>query len=145
MEPNQMTIAKVNCFAIGAIGWGVLDFLLGGINAGVEALGVLIIADMLTGMWASYGSWCPSKCRDGLISKVFILAAVAIGHMVDMGTGLSIVKDVMIGGYSLSEALSICDNISRAGYGHMLPPFVHQALESVAKSKNLNVEDLKHD
>ena len=70
--------------------WGLLDFMLGGIDAPIMALSCLIMLDFLTGVTAAYKN-AELNSRTGgagLMRKAGIFVCIIIAYLLDTATGL---------------------------------------------------------
>lgn len=100
----------------GVVG-AVLSFLYGELSVAFLTLVALICIDFITGlMHAYFEQTLNSKtCARGIAKKVYILALVAVGHMVDGVTGAGVCMNVVTFFYIANEAMSIIENAGRIG------------------------------
>ncbi|VBB05557.1 holin tox secr: toxin secretion/phage lysis holin [Lucifera butyrica] len=139
IEYTQTELRIMGIFsAIGA----VFSFLVGGMDAPIKALLVLICVDYGTGMVAAWKTGTLSSQRgfNGLGRKITILAVVAFANMLDVSMGLQhIFRSMAIFGYAGMEGMSICENIDRAGYGEYIPQFIRDKLIQLREEKGVKI------
>ena len=119
--------------------WGLLDFMLGGIDAPIMALSCLIMLDFLTGVTAAYKN-AELNSRTGgvgLMRKAGIFVCIIIAYLLDMATGLMMFRGMVITGFAIIEVMSLVENFDRMGYGDMIPLFLRVHLQKIAEEKKL--------
>lgn len=133
---TEINIAAI-CSTIGAC----LSFLVGGADAPIQALLVLIVADYATGMIAGWKTGALSSGRGfrGVTKKVAILAAVVLANVVDVAFCTHMIRTAVISGYAGMEALSLIENVDRMGYGDYIPPFLRSKLEQLRAEKGVKL------
>lgn len=101
---------------IGVCG-GVASLLYGEIQPAFASLIALIVIDFVTGlMHAIIEQNLNSKtCAKGIAKKVFILALVAVGHLVDNVAETSVCMSVVTFFYIANESMSIIENAGKIG------------------------------
>lgn len=112
---------------------GAVAFLFGKpFETAFLVLVALMCIDFITGLaHAAVERELDSKaCARGIMKKVFILALIAVAHMVDSVMGTAVVMTAAEFFYIANEAMSIIENAGRAG----LP--VPEALKNVLKQLN---------
>ena len=119
--------------------WGILDFCLGGIDAPIQALAVLMCFDFATGVTAGWkdkelSSRVGSK---GLFKKGAVFVCIAIAYLLDVALGMSMFRGMAISAFAIIEAMSIVENIDRMGYGYVIPEFLRVHLAQIAKEKHV--------
>lgn len=99
-----------------AIG-GVLYFVFGELAPAFAVLIALMIIDFCTGLLhAVIEQKLNSKtCARGIAKKVYILALVAVAHLIDISLGKAVCMGVVEFFYIANESMSIIENASRAG------------------------------
>lgn len=137
---NTITQMKLAAASVGASVLVLLDFLVGGIDGSVESLAVLILADLVTGLMAAFkeGGLSVMVGKTGMMKKFSILGFIIIANMIDVSTHMHLMRDMVVGGWSILEGLSILDNIQRAGYGYLVPSAMKDTLEQMAKARGVN-------
>ena len=123
--------------------WGLLDFMLGGIDAPIMALSCLIMLDFLTGVTAAYKN-AELNSRTGgvgLMRKAGIFVCIIIAYLLDTATGLMMFRGMVITGFAIIEVMSLVENFDRMGYGEMIPLFLRVHLQKIAAEKNLKVKE----
>lgn len=129
--------------------WGVLDFILGGINAPIMALSCLIMLDFLTGVTAAYKTATLNSRTGaaGLMRKAGIFICIIIACLLDTATGVMMFRGMVITGFAIIEVMSLIENFDRMGYGDMIPSFLRGHLEKIAQEKKLinKEEDKTHE
>lgn len=125
------------CSAAGA----ALSFLIGGFDAPVKALLVLIGVDYATGILAAWktGMLSSQQGFHGLGKKVAIVAIVAFANMLDLSMTLNhTLRSMAIFGFAGMEGMSIIENADRAGYGAYVPQFIRDRLLQLRQEKGLS-------
>lgn len=136
----ERTKTEINTAAICSTTGACLSFLVGGFDAPVIALLVLIIADYATGMIAAWktGTLSSQKGYRGVMRKIAIIGVVALANMLDVGMGLNhLLRSMAVCGYCGMEGLSLIENIDRAGYGEYIPLFLREKLIQLRDEKGL--------
>lgn len=104
---------------LGLLTW-VLANLFGGWTASMTALGILIIADVVTGYLRAIEKKEVSseKATKGNWKKVFIILAVAVAWIAgnELGMGV-VVRNAVVSLFIASESVSILENLSGMGIG----------------------------
>lgn len=100
----------------GCIG-AVTAFMFGEISIAFSSLIALICIDFITGLMHAYleCSLNSKTCAKGIVKKVYILALVAVGHLVDNVTGAGVCMNVVTFFYIANEAMSVIENAGRIG------------------------------
>ncbi|MDE5582794.1 MAG: phage holin family protein [Ruminococcus sp.] len=111
MDKFLQTFSAVVCAVCGFL-WGRLDGLL-------YALIAFMILDYITGLISAYIRKELSSAVGfmGIAKKVFIMALVAIGHILDtnvIGDG-TVCRSAVIGFYLANEGISILENAGKIG------------------------------
>ena len=134
---------KLTIFSVGSIGWFITDILMGGIDAPLMALAVLMIFDIFTGMAASLylGTMWSLAGFKGLVRKTTIIVAIILASVLDNATGLHMFKGMLISGWGLLEAVSIIENLDKMGLGYLIPSFLKDKLQQVVSDKHLELKD----
>lgn len=126
---------KVQIIA-GAIG-GVLSFIFGEITPLFMVLISLMVIDFATGLLHAFIE-CElnsKTCARGIMKKIFILALVAVAHLIDIATGKAVVMGVVEFFYIANESMSIVENAGRAGLP--IPEKLMEALEQLNGKEGL--------
>ena len=123
--------------------WGLLDFMLGGIDAPIMALSCLIMLDFLTGVTAAYkNAELNSRTgATGLMRKAGIFVCIIIAYLLDTATGLMMFRGMVITGFAIIEVMSLVENFDRMGYGELIPVFLRVHLQKIAAEKNLKAKE----
>lgn len=129
------------CTVGGVIG-GILATLFGGWSDGLLVLVVMMAIDYASGLIVagvfhrspkSPGGGLESKaCLKGLVRKIFVLALVAVGHLIDRLIGTSYIRDAACIAFILYELISIMEN---AGLMGIPIPRVFYRILDVLRSK----------
>ena len=100
-----------------AVVGGVLSFIFGELTPVFTVLIALMVIDFCTGiLHAVIERRLNSKtCARGIMKKIFILALVAVAHLIDVATGKAVVMGVVEFFYIANESMSIVENAGRAG------------------------------
>lgn len=139
IEYTQTEIRVMALF--GAIG-AFFSWLVGGMDAPIRALLVLIAIDYITGMIAAWktGTLDSRKGFTGIMRKVSILAVVAFANLLDTSMSLNhIFRSMAIFGYAGMEGLSIIENTDRMGYSEYIPQFVRDKLIQLRDEKGMKL------
>lgn len=96
---------------------GVLSFVFGELTPAFAVLIALMVIDFFTGLLhAVIERRLNSKtCARGIMKKIFILALVAVAHLIDVSLGKDVCMGVVEFFYIANEAMSIIENAGRAG------------------------------
>ena len=100
-----------------AVVGGVLSFVFGEMTPAFAVLIALMVIDFFTGLLhAVIERRLNSKtCARGIMKKIFILALVAVAHLIDVSLGKAVCMGVVEFFYIANEAMSIIENAGRAG------------------------------
>ncbi len=140
----EFTQIKIKVFAAGSALGAVLSFLIGGFDAPVKALLVLICVDYATGILAAWktGMLNSHKGFQGLGKKVAIVAIVAFANMLDLSMALNhTLRSMAVFGFAGMEGMSIIENVDRAGYGAYIPPFIRQKFAQLREEKGIIIQE----
>ena len=127
--------------------WTLLSFCVGGIDAPIKALAVLMCLDFVTGITAGWRSneLSSRKGTNGLFKKMVVLMCVTMSYMLDVSLGTDILRGMTISAFSVIEAMSIMENIDRMGYGSMIPNVLRVRLAQIAEEKKIKRGEDKND
>lgn len=118
-----------------------LSFALGGFDATLQSLIIVIIIDYITGIIKSYkNKELSSKIGVfGIIKKVCFLFLVAIGVVVDRVTNANgLIRNFVIYYLIANEGLSILENLGNIGVP--IPDPLKKALQQLKKDNNKKVK-----
>lgn len=103
--------------SIAAIVGGILTFIFGELTPAFEVLIALMVIDFCTGLLHAFIECKLNSrtCARGIMRKIFILALVAVAHLIDVATGKAVVMGVVEFFYIANESMSIIENAGRAG------------------------------
>ena len=137
---NLWTNTELTLGAIFGICFTCLDKAVGGIDASIEALAVLMIVDVLTGIAAGlkHHSLSSAIGARGLFKKAGIFLCILIGFLLDTAMNADIFRDMVIAGFALIECMSLIENIDRMGFGYIIPAFLRTKLKQIADEKDIN-------
>ena len=111
MDKLIQTVSAVICAVCGFL-WGQMDGLL-------YALIAFMILDYITGLVVAYiRKEISSEIGfTGIAKKVFIMALVAVGHILDVNIlgGRAVCRSAVIGFYLANEGISILENAGNIG------------------------------
>lgn len=139
---NLWTQTEVHIGILMGVIWGILDFCLGGIDAPIQALAVLMCFDFATGVTAGWkdkelSSRVGSK---GLFKKGAVFVCIAIAYMLDVALGMAMFRGMAVSAFAIIEAMSIVENIDRMGYGYVIPEFLRVRLAQIADEKRVKIK-----
>ena len=95
--------------SIAAVIGGVLAFIFGDLT---PAFSVLITGLLHAVIEQKLNS---KTCARGIMKKIFILALVAVAHLIDVSLGKAVCMGVVEFFYIANESMSIIENAGRAG------------------------------
>lgn len=127
--------------------WALLSFCVGGIDAPMKALAVLMCLDFMTGIIAGWVGKELSSHRgtNGIFKKMIVLICVTMSYMLDVSLGTDMLRGMAIAAFSVIEAMSLMENIDRMGYGSMIPNALRIRLAQIADEKKIKRGDNKND
>ena len=136
---NLWTQTEVHIGLIMGLVWSVLDFCLGGLDAPIQALAVLMCFDFGTGVTAG---WKDKELSSrvgtkGLFKKGAVFVCISIAYLLDLALGISMFRGMAISAFAIIEAMSIVENIDRMGYGYVIPEFLRVRLAQIAEEKRV--------
>lgn len=130
--------------AIGAMFGTWFSLGVGGIDESFIVLCLFMFADIVTGVIAAIRSGeglSSKKGAIGLFKKALIVFIVMMCNGVDEGLHVNFMRDACIFAYILNEALSNIENIERAGFGSVIPPFIKRALAQLRVQKRQQFDE----
>ena len=103
--------------SVAAVVGGVLTFIFGELTPAFAVLIALMVIDFCTGLLHAFIECKLNSrtCARGIMKKIFILALVAVAHLIDVATGKAVVMGVVEFFYIANESMSIIENAGRAG------------------------------
>ena len=103
--------------SISAVVGGVLAFVFGELTPAFAVLISLMIIDFCTGLLHAFieQKLNSKTCARGIVKKIFILALVAVAHLIDISLGKAVCMGVVEFFYIANESMSIVENAGRAG------------------------------
>lgn len=127
--------------------WALLSFCVGGIDAPMKALAVLMCLDFITGIIAGWVGKELSSRRgtNGIFKKMLVLICVTMSYMLDVSLGTDMLRGMAISAFAVIEAMSLMENIDRMGYGSMIPNALRIRLAQIADEKKIKKGDNKND
>ena len=124
------------CTITGVIG-GIVAALWGGWTEGLLVLVIMMAIDYVSGLVVagvfhnspkSPGGGLESKAGlKGLMRKIFVLALVAVAHLIDRLIGTNYIRDVVCIAFILNEVISIVENAGLMGIP--IPQRLRQAID----------------
>lgn len=103
--------------SIAAVVGGILTFIFGELTPAFAVLIALMVIDFFTGLLHAFieQKLNSKTCARGIVKKIFILALVAVAHLIDISLGKAVCMGVVEFFYIANEAMSIIENAGRAG------------------------------
>lgn len=103
--------------SIAAVMGGILTFIFGELTPAFAVLIALIVIDFCTGLLHAFieQKLNSKTCARGIVKKIFILALVAVAHLIDISLGKAVCMGVVEFFYIANESMSIIENAGRAG------------------------------
>lgn len=137
----ERTKTEVNVMALCSAAGGLFSFMLGGVDAPVKALLILICLDYASGMVAAWktGALSSNRGYKGVLRKVVIVLVVALANLLDTAMGMHTLRTMAVCGYAGMEGLSLIENMDRAGYGEYIPEFLRTKLQQLREEKGVKV------
>lgn len=131
------------CGFIGIIGAWVAN-LFGGWTAAMTTLGILMLADYITGMVIAgvfhkspkteTGSLNSNVGFIGLAKKCMILVFVLVAHRIDLAMGTTYLRDAVCIAYIANETISLIENAGIMGVP--IPKALQNAIEVLKGREN---------
>jgi toxin secretion/phage lysis holin len=121
--------------------WTFCVSAIGGIDGQIQALCTLVALDYATGVFAGYKTHTLSSqiAYHGLLKKCLMFAVIGVGVLIDNAMATHTVRTFFVSAYAIIEAMSMAENIDRAGYGDIIPSWLRGALQQVARSKQIPI------
>lgn len=103
--------------SIAAVMGGILTFIFGELTPAFAVLIALMVIDFCTGLLHAFieQKLNSKTCARGIVKKTFILALVAVAHLIDISLGKAVCMGVVEFFYIANESMSIIENAGRAG------------------------------
>ena len=103
--------------SVSAVVGGVLAFIFGELTPAFAVLIALMVIDFCTGLLHAFieQKLNSKTCARGIVKKIFILALVAVAHLIDISLGKAVCMGVVEFFYIANESMSIIENAGRAG------------------------------
>ena len=103
--------------SIAAVIGGILTFIFGELTPAFAVLIALMVIDFCTGLLHAFieQKLNSKTCARGIVKKIFILALVAVAHLIDISLGKAVCMGVVEFFYIANESMSIIENAGRAG------------------------------
>lgn len=103
--------------SVSAVVGGVLAFIFGELTPAFAVLIALMVIDFCTGLLHAFieQKLNSKTCARGIVKKTFILALVAVAHLIDISLGKAVCMGVVEFFYIANESMSIVENAGRAG------------------------------
>lgn len=126
---------------LGAAIGAVFQFAFGGWTDGLAWLICFAIADWVTGSFAAFmtGQLNSDTGLKGIMRKVLMFAFVSLAHglditLVGMGIDFFSFMSLTVTALAINEAVSIVENIDRAGFGGFVPPVIRRGLKTLTEA-----------
>lgn len=140
---HAMNLKPLLCTALGCFG-SLVAGALGGFDLGLKILILLMAVDYLTGILVAGVFHASEKTTTGglesragwkgLCRKGVVLLIVLVAHCVDQTSGSNLIRDAVVIGYSVNEAISITENAGLMGVP--IPRQLSQAIEVLQGKEN---------
>ena len=140
---HAMNLKPLLCTALGCFG-SLVAGALGGFDLGLKILILLMAVDYLTGILVAGVFHASEKTTTGglesragwkgLCRKGVVLLIVLVAHCVDQTSGSNLIRDAVVIGYSVNEAISITENAGPMGVP--IPRQLSQAIEVLQGKEN---------
>ena len=95
--------------SVAAVVGGVLSFIFGELTPVFAVLIALMVIDFCTGLLHAFIECKLNSrtCARGIMKKIFILALVAVAHLIDVATGKAVVMGVVEFFYIANESMKL--------------------------------------
>lgn len=143
---NLWTATEVKIGCVFSILWLCFNQLVGGVDDQINALCLLVFFDIITGIWASFKThtFASSIATHGLYKKATMFLIIGLGVLLDSAMNTHMIRTLFIGAFAIVEAMSLIENVDRAGYGEHIPSFIRGTLAQIAHEKHIDkVEGVK--
>lgn len=140
---HAMNLKPLLCTTLGCFG-SLVAGALGGFDLGLKILILLMAVDYLTGILVAGVFHASEKTTTGglesragwkgLCRKGVVLLIVLVAHCVDQTSGSNLIRDAVVIGYSVNEAISITENAGLMGVP--IPRQLSQAIEVLQGKEN---------
>ena len=140
------------CAAGGVIG-GIIATLFGGWTEGLLVLVILMAIDYFSGLVVagvfhrspkSANGGLESKAGlKGLMRKIFVLALVAVAHLIDRLIGTNYIRDAVVIAFCLNEVISILENAGLMGIP--IPKVLQKAIDVLRDKAGEDTETASSD
>ena len=81
----------------------------------------------------------------GIYKKAAMFLVVGLGVLLDSAMHTNMIRTLFIGAFAIIEAMSIVENIDKAGFGAYIPHFLRNTLAQIAREKHIDERSDKHD
>lgn len=134
---NLWTPIEIKLGVLFSFLWLCVNHIVGGFDKQITALCLLVAFDIITGIWVSFktGTFASSIATHGLWKKAIMFLIIGLGVLLDTAMNAHTVRTLFIGAFATVEALSIVENVDRAGYGQYIPVYLRNALAQIAHEK----------
>ena len=110
----------------------LLTYIFGGADNWLIGLGILVVADYISGVIAAYirNELNSKRGFAGILKKVLLFCVVAVANIVDTATDAGgVLRSLSIGFLMANEGISVLENAARCGV--RLPERLLKALEQL--------------
>lgn len=128
------------CTLIGAAGSGIASFF-GGWSSGLSTLIIFMVIDYISGLTlagvfhqsnkSETGALESNAGFKGLCKKCMVLLFVLVAYRLDLAIGTNYIRDAVIIGFIVNEAISIVENAGLMGVP--LPAVITKAIDVLSK------------
>lgn len=134
---NLWTATEVKIGCLFSIAWLCVEHIVGGFDEQITALVILVTLDIITGIWVSFktSTFASSIATHGLWKKALMFLIIGLGVLLDTAMNTHTIRTLFIGAFAVIEALSIVENIDKAGYGQYIPVYLRNTLAQIAHEK----------
>lgn len=141
MLTNLYTSLELKAGTITGLIWGAIEIAIGGIDAPIRALSILICLDFITGISAGYKHNCLSSKygAKGIYKKMGIFIAIMFAFLLDTAMNLNLFRGMVISGFAIIEGISVAENVDRMGYGWLIPAFIKNKLIQLREEKKVEL------
>lgn len=141
---NVKNVVNLISFSVG----GVLGYLFGPCDVLLQSLLVFMALDIITGLMAAAtghstktegGKLSSQAMFNGIMKKGAELIMVIVGNVLDMVTGMTIIRAGVCSTLIVSEVLSITENATLLGVIDI--PIINKALEILKEKSDTDLEE----
>lgn len=136
---NLWTPIEIKLGVLFSFLWLIVEQTIGGFDDQINALVILVILDIITGMWSACKNhtFASSIASQGMMKKGAMFLIIGLGVLLDNAMHTHMIRTMFIGAFAVIEAMSLIENIDKLGYGQYIPEFIRKCLAQLADEKHM--------